>query len=67
MVKGWRKQFQTEEQRQEFDLFFKEFETFEQSQPEAQRGKQAPINIFLISQIILLRSELKQLRKKEVN
>lgn len=64
MVKGWRKQFATEEQRQEFDQFFEEFQTFEASQPEQQRGKQPPINIFLMSQVILLRSEVKQLKKE---
>jgi len=64
MVKGWRKQFATEEQKKEFDQFFEEFKTFEESQPKEQHGKQPPINIFLMSQVILMRNEIKQLKKE---
>ena len=64
MVKGWRKQFETEEQRLEFDLFFEEFNVFLKSQPEEIREKQPPINIFLMSQLILMRNEIKKLKKE---
>jgi len=67
MIKGWRKQFETEEQQNEFDQFFEEFATFEESQPKEQKGKQPPINIFLMSQIILMRNEIKQLKKELKN
>lgn len=64
MVKGWRKQFETEEQQNEFDQFFLEFGKFQETWPEKLRQTQAPINQFVIGQLILVRNEIKQLKKE---
>lgn len=64
MIKAWRKQFETEQQQNEFDQFFKEFERLCGTFPEKLRQTQGPINQFVMGQIILLRNEIKQLKKE---
>jgi hypothetical protein len=67
MVKAWQKKFQTAEQQKEFEVFFKEFENFKRHWPDELPGGQAAINQFVMSQLILLRNEVKQLKKEVSN
>ena len=67
MIKGWQKRFETEGQKEEFAQFFREFAAFEESEFPTNKGQQPNINLFLMSQVILLRNEVKQLKREKEN